>query len=139
MITVDSRILENSYTSAQWATSNPVLPDRVLGYDTTVRKYKMGNGVSTWSILSWWSDMSLPPQTTVDIPIGTVSPFTYSPSSDYGNTPTMWVELYRSESPVITEDYVTPIQRTYASGVLTGISIDFGGTTTDHFRLVIKG
>jgi len=55
MITVDARILENSYTSAEWVASNPILPDRVLGYDTTVLRYKMGDGVTAWNSLPFWN------------------------------------------------------------------------------------
>lgn len=60
MITANTLLLENAYASVQWASSNPVLPSRVLGYDTTLRKYKMGDGVTAWSSLLWWSDETDP-------------------------------------------------------------------------------
>lgn len=41
-------------TSAQWAAANPILADGEFGLDTTTGGYKLGNGVSTWTVLSAW-------------------------------------------------------------------------------------
>lgn len=40
-------------TSAQWAASNPILGSGELGYDTTAKKYKTGDGVAVWTILPY--------------------------------------------------------------------------------------
>lgn len=38
-------------TSAQWSTNNPVLGSGELGFDTTVKNFKVGDGVTAWSTL----------------------------------------------------------------------------------------
>lgn len=68
MVTVQTRLLENVYTSAEWAASNPILPNRVKGGDSTVLKYKIGDGVTAWNDLEYWNDFN---KLKVDLPIGT--------------------------------------------------------------------
>jgi hypothetical protein len=58
-ISIDARILVNSYTTSEWTSSNPVLPDRVLAYDTTVRKFKLGDGATHWVDLPYWGGDSI--------------------------------------------------------------------------------
>lgn len=38
-------------TSANWATSNPVLLDGEQGYDKTLKQYKTGDGTTAWATL----------------------------------------------------------------------------------------
>ena len=40
-------------TSAQWTATNPVLADGELGFETDTKKGKLGNGVDTWSVLTY--------------------------------------------------------------------------------------
>jgi hypothetical protein len=40
-------------TTANWATFNPVLKSGEIGLDTTLNKFKIGNGTSTWSLLTY--------------------------------------------------------------------------------------
>ena len=35
-------------TTANWESVNPVLADGEIGYDTTVNKFKVGNGTDAW-------------------------------------------------------------------------------------------
>ena len=46
-------ILLRRGTSAEWAAVNPVLGAGELGVDLTQGKMKLGDGVSTWSVLSF--------------------------------------------------------------------------------------
>jgi hypothetical protein len=99
MIIAKTLLEENAYTSAQWVSgvspllpANPVLPIRVLGYDTTVRKYKMGDGVTTWDLLPWWSDIANA-ALVVTRNSGTTSPYTLTSGqraqvNAYGRYPT---------------------------------------------------
>lgn len=48
------RMQQRNDTSANWATVNPVLADGEIGYDTTQKKFKMGDGTSTWSQLDYY-------------------------------------------------------------------------------------
>lgn len=40
-------------TSAQWALKNPILEDEVIGYERDTKKFKIGNGISPWSVLPY--------------------------------------------------------------------------------------
>jgi hypothetical protein len=40
-------------TTVNWATFNPVLKSGEIGLDTTLNKFKIGNGTSTWSLLTY--------------------------------------------------------------------------------------
>jgi hypothetical protein len=40
-------------TTANWATFNPVLKSGEVGLDTTLNKFKIGNGTSAWSLLTY--------------------------------------------------------------------------------------
>ena len=40
-------------TSTQWSASTSALAQGEFGYDTTVKKYKIGDGTSLWGSLSW--------------------------------------------------------------------------------------
>lgn len=40
-------------TSAQWADANPVLADREPGWDTEVKRLKVGDGTTAWGDLAW--------------------------------------------------------------------------------------
>jgi len=47
------RIAHISMTATQWATSDPVLNLGEVGYDTTNKLFKTGDGVHVWSSLSY--------------------------------------------------------------------------------------
>ncbi len=40
-------------TTLNWATFNPVLKSGEIGLDTTLNKFKIGNGTSAWSLLTY--------------------------------------------------------------------------------------
>jgi hypothetical protein len=44
-------------TASSWNISNPILSNGELGYETDTNKFKIGNGVSTWSSLVYFSDI----------------------------------------------------------------------------------
>jgi hypothetical protein len=41
-------------TAAQWTASNPVLAEGEAGLETDTRKFKVGDGLTAWSSLSYW-------------------------------------------------------------------------------------
>jgi len=53
--TIYTKILTRSDTSTNWASSNPVLGIGEIGFDTTLGKHKIGNGVSTWNSLPYFA------------------------------------------------------------------------------------
>lgn len=52
---IKTRILMRRDTSANWATSNPVLLSGEIGYDITVKKCKIGDGVNHWLDLPFFA------------------------------------------------------------------------------------
>jgi len=83
MISINGRILENVYTTAQWAAITEPLPDRVFGYEVDgsglpVGK-KMGNGIALWGDLPYWY-VGATPSNTVEktITSGTSGPYLLS-------------------------------------------------------------
>ena len=49
--TLNSKIQVRRDTSTNWATNDPVLLSGEIGFDTTVKKIKIGDGISQWSQL----------------------------------------------------------------------------------------
>ncbi len=45
-------------TAAQWTSANPILAAGEIGFETDTGKFKMGNGSSAWSALSYFADAS---------------------------------------------------------------------------------
>ena len=43
-------------TAAQWTAANPVLAAGEIGFETDTSKFKMGNGSSTWSSLTYFAN-----------------------------------------------------------------------------------
>lgn len=42
-------------TAAQWTTQNPILADGEIGFEKDTGKFKFGNGVGTWTALSYFT------------------------------------------------------------------------------------
>ena len=55
---VQTKIQLRRDTAANWTSTNPILADGEIGYDTTNDKIKIGNGANTWSQLLYLSDAS---------------------------------------------------------------------------------
>lgn len=53
--TVNTKILNRRDTSANWQSNNPILASGEIGFDTSVKKIKIGDGVKTWTQLSYLS------------------------------------------------------------------------------------
>ena len=60
------RIKPRRDTAANWSSENPVLDDGELGYDTTNKKFKMGNGATAWNSLDFSEDATMLRTTDVD-------------------------------------------------------------------------
>ena len=43
-------------TAAQWTAANPILAAGEIGFETDTSKFKMGNGSSTWSALTYFAN-----------------------------------------------------------------------------------
>lgn len=48
-----TRIQVRRGTTSDWNTANPILSEGEFGYNTTLDKFKIGDGTSTWSVLEY--------------------------------------------------------------------------------------
>ena len=51
-----TRMQQRRGTAAQWTAANPVLAAGEIGFETDTSKFKMGNGSSTWSNLTYFAN-----------------------------------------------------------------------------------
>ena len=51
-----TRMQQRRGTEAQWTTANPVLAAGEIGFETDTNQFKMGDGVNTWSDLTYFID-----------------------------------------------------------------------------------
>jgi len=95
MISINGRILENVYTTAQWAAITVPLADRVFGYeyDNVTDKNpvgsKLGNGISLWADLPYWQNGS---GGVIEEVIPSGIDFTYAYDGEFGDNPTAYVQ-----------------------------------------------
>jgi hypothetical protein len=53
-----TRMQQRRGTALQWSTSNPVLAAGEIGFETDTSKFKIGNGSSTWTALTYFANTS---------------------------------------------------------------------------------
>jgi len=53
-----TRMQQRRGTATQWTSANPILAAGEIGFETDTGKFKMGNGSSAWSALSYFTDSS---------------------------------------------------------------------------------
>lgn len=41
-------------TATQWASENPILAQGEIGLETDTRRFKVGDGLTAWTSLSYW-------------------------------------------------------------------------------------
>jgi hypothetical protein len=55
-IQMATRMQQRRGTAAQWTAANPILAAGEIGFETDTSKFKMGNGSSTWSALTYFAN-----------------------------------------------------------------------------------
>lgn len=53
-----TRMEQRRGTAEQWTTANPVLGPGEFGVETDTNRFKIGDGVNTWSNLQYFIDQS---------------------------------------------------------------------------------
>lgn len=53
-ITIDGVVFLRRDTKANWEHVNPILGDGEPGYDTTIKNFKFGDGITHWTSLDYW-------------------------------------------------------------------------------------
>jgi hypothetical protein len=100
-----TRIQVRRGTTSEWNTANPILTEGEFGYNTTLDKFKIGDGTSTWSVLEY-----VP--TSADL------------SSSLGD----YIELIEKGSA----DGVAELDA--SKNVITALSVVFEGATANEFE-----
>jgi hypothetical protein len=103
-----TRIQVRRGTTSEWNTANPILTEGEFGYNTTLDKFKIGDGTSTWSVLEY-----VP--TSADL------------SSSLGD----YIELIEKGSA----DGVAELDA--SSNVLTKTAVVFEGATADAYETTL--
>jgi hypothetical protein len=103
-----TRIQVRRGTTSEWNTANPTLVEGEFGYNTTLDKFKIGDGTSTWSVLEY-----VP--TSADL------------SSSLGD----YIALTEKGGA----DGVAELDATY--NVLTKTAVVFEGTTDDSYEITL--
>jgi hypothetical protein len=55
-INMATRMQQRRGTAAQWSAANPILAAGEIGFETDTSKFKMGNGSSAWSALTYFAN-----------------------------------------------------------------------------------
>ena len=53
-----ARMQQRRGTAAQWTSANPILGSGEIGFETDTSKFKIGNGTSTWSNLTYFANIN---------------------------------------------------------------------------------
>jgi len=51
-----TRMQQRRGTAAQWTAANPTLAAGEIGFETDTSKFKIGNGSSAWSALTYFAN-----------------------------------------------------------------------------------
>ena len=54
-----TRMQQRRGTAAQWTAANPTLAAGEIGFETDTNKFKMGNGSSTWTALTYFANSAI--------------------------------------------------------------------------------
>lgn len=140
-----------SYTSADWASINPVLVLGQLGYDITTQEYKIGNGASTWANLPYfvyggiWGEIigTLSNQTDLNTALGLLAPKTSPTFSGTATIPTISGTTGTFTGLVSTPNLLEGLSSTATAGATTTLTVSsnytqmFTGTTTQTVQLPV--
>lgn len=140
-ITIEGRLLENVFTTAQWAATTVILKDRVWGHEVDNSGLpvgsKMGNGVDLWAALPYWYGKGTIAD-PISIPTGSDYPFTVDYSTlitTYGETPTpLFYDALTGNKRLWTDCYIT----FSGTNMLVYCHTNDGTTTSDDMYLILK-
>lgn len=107
-------------TSSQWSTENPVLLDGELGYDTTSKRYKIGDGVNNWNKLQYEIDTGVLSSGQQLVANGNgilgdntnFSQLVYDPTISFNGSPGVFKQGVNINNIVRTNDLFIPIDTT---------------------------
>jgi hypothetical protein len=89
-------------TAAEWSAANPILAVGEPGYETDTGKFKVGNGVNTWSALAYSSGLAGPTGATgsaATIAVGTTTTGAAGSSASVSNSGTSSAAVFEFTIP----------------------------------------
>jgi hypothetical protein len=145
-------------SSSLWAASTSALANGEFGYDTTVKKYKIGDGTSLWGSLPWATILpaELLPGTGISISTGasgytitntgvtsTLSGITdvTATAGEVNRLAGVIAGTVKSSGVVVVDssNNITGFNNVTASGTLTGSVLSISGSGTISSDLVVGG
>lgn len=149
-IVVHGKVLFRRDTQANWEYVNPILEDGEIGLDKTIRNFKVGDGVTTWSALPYWIGLALILDKTDDSLLAAGQPATYfinsstHPGLDSTDeiitlSPDATGKLERYyDMPIVNQDTVGDGTGTFTGWKVTGHTTD-GTTLSEDLIIIISG
>jgi hypothetical protein len=134
-----TRMQQRRGTAAQWTAANPTLAAGEIGFETDTNKFKMGNGSSAWSALTYFSNNAV----LTDL-IGGVLPETLDTLSEIvtsiNNDPAVYTTLATSISGHTSDTTnVHGITDTADLATEQFVTDSIAGITTDYSALAGTG
>lgn len=108
-----AKIRPRGDTAANWATNNPTLALRELGLETDTEQFKIGDGVTAWTSLPYWSNAK------VMQVVSLLDTATYSGTSNF---PTDDTVPQKTEGWALFEQAITPLEATSKIDVLVVVN-----------------
>ena len=104
-----NRIQLRRGTTTEWNTTDPILAEGEIGIDLSVNKYKLGDGVTEWSLLDYASG-------DIDIEVATEEEALEGVDNTTGMTPLRVKQVLDAGGYVFTDPYDTPGPKTGSHG-----------------------
>lgn len=107
-------------TTAEWETENPILLKGEMGYDSTSKRYKIGDGVNTWNKLQYEIDTGVLSSGQQLVVNGNgilgdntnFSQLVYDPTMSFNGSPGVFKQSKNGVYNVIINDLFIPIDTT---------------------------
>lgn len=107
-------------TSAEWETENPILLKGEMGYDSTSKRYKIGDGVNTWKNLKYEIDTGVLSSGQQLVVNGNgilgdntnFSQLVYDPTMSFNGSPGVFKQRVNNRYVYIYSDLFIPIDTT---------------------------
>ena len=116
--------------SANWISNNPILAEGEIGIETDTNKLKIGNGILSWSVLSYYSESSTIINKFVfnEIPLGIIDGINSIFNTNFLLVPDTEVVFINGQKQKKPDDYNISGQTitfTFSPGVSESVEINY--------------
>ena len=125
-----TRIQLRRDTLSNWTTINPILGEGEIGIETDTNKFKIGNGILNWNVLSYYSESSTIINKFVfnEIPLGIIDGVNSIFNTNFLLVPDTEVVFINGQKQKKPDDYNISGQTitfTFSPGVSESIVINY--------------